>query len=274
VLATSNATPADPQGAIFRAVKIATWNVNGIRARIEAVTGWLEHHEPDVLAMQETKVVDDDFPFEELSRLGYQVTLAGQRAYNGVAIASRSPLTDVKLGLHDDPADAERRLIAATTAGVRVFCVYVPNGKSVELPSFREKLRFFERLRMTLDLNAGPDTPLVLLGDFNVAREARDVYDPEAMRGRLHFHPEEHAALDRLLAFGLFDAYRCLHEEGGRYSWWDYRSGDFRNNRGLRIDYLFVTEPLRARLKSAVIDIEPRRAPKPSDHTPVLIELE
>jgi exodeoxyribonuclease-3 len=254
-------------------VKVVTWNVNGIRARVDAVAKWLERHEPDVLCMQETKVVDDDFPFEELSRLGYQVALAGQAAYNGVAIAARSALADVKVGLFDDRPDAEKRVLSATVAGVRVVNVYIPNGKSVELPSFREKLRFLERLRTTLDTNATPDLPLVLCGDFNVAREARDVFDPVAMRGRLHFHPEEHAALDRVLAFGLFDAYRALHEEAGRYSWWDYRGGDFRNNRGLRIDYLFLTEPLRPRLTSAQIDTEPRREPKPSDHAPVVIEL-
>jgi len=255
-------------------VKIVSWNVNGIRARIDAVAAFLERNEPDVLGIQETKVVDDDFPFEELGRLGYQVSLAGQPAYNGVAIASRMPLTDVKVGLFDDGPDAEKRLIAVTTGGVRVVCTYVPNGKSVELPSFQEKLRFLERLRTTLDVTASPDAPLVLLGDFNVAREARDVYDPQAFAGRLHFHPDEHRALDRVLAFGLFDAYRALHEDAGRYSWWDYRSGDFRNNRGLRIDYLFVTQGLRDRLRSAVIDVEPRREPKPSDHAPVMIELD
>lgn len=254
-------------------VKVATWNVNGIRARVDAVAGWLERHEPDVLCMQETKVVDDDFPFEEFSRLGYQVALAGQAAYNGVAIAARSPLSDVKVGLFDDGPDAEKRVLSASVRGIRVVDVYIPNGKSVELPSFRDKLRFLERLRTTLDTTAAPDTPLVLCGDFNVAREARDVFDPVAMRGRLHFHPEEHAALDRVLAFGLFDAYRALHDEAGRYSWWDYRGGDFRNNRGLRIDYLFLSEPLRPRLTSAHIDVEPRRAPKPSDHAPVVIEL-
>jgi exodeoxyribonuclease-3 len=261
------------KGLCSRTVKIATWNVNGIRARIDAVQSFVEKHEPDVLGMQETKVIDDDFPFEELSRLGYQVALAGQPAYNGVAIASRSPLGDVKVGLYDDGPEAEKRLIAATTGGVRIMSVYVPNGKSVELPSFRDKLRFLERLRTTLDVAEKQDAPLVLLGDFNIARDPRDVWDPKAMAGRLHFHPAEHAALDRLLEFGLFDAYREMVPEGGRYSWWDYRGGDFRNNRGLRIDYLFVTRALRDRLESAVIDGEPRRAERPSDHAPVMIEV-
>ena len=254
-------------------MKVATWNVNGIRARIDAVTRWVEAHEPDVLCLQETKVVDDDFPTEELTRLGYVLTMAGQRSYNGVAIASRHPLSDVKVGLHDDGPDAERRLIAATVLGVRVLSVYVPNGKDPTLPSFRDKLRFFERLRLTLDTSRRPEEPLIIAGDFNVARDERDLYDPERFRGRLHFHPDEHAALERLLAFGLEDAYRKLHAEGGRYSWWDYRGGDLRANRGLRIDYVFVTEPLSKRLVRAEIDARPRHEPSPSDHAPVLIEL-
>jgi len=258
---------------MFRPVKIATWNVNGIRARVGAVGDWLAQHRPDVLCMQETKVVDDDFPFEELTRLGYVVKVSGQAGYNGVAIAASLPVNDVSTGLYDDLVDAERRVISATVGGLRVVNVYVPNGKSVELPSFPEKLRWLERLRVTLDTREDPTKDLVLCGDFNVALEDRDVYDPVRLRGRLHFHPDEHRALGRVLDFGLVDAYRALHAEGGRFSWWDYRGGDFRNNRGLRIDYAFVTRSVAARLSRAEIDVEPRRLPKPSDHTPVLLEL-
>jgi exodeoxyribonuclease III len=254
-------------------VKIATWNVNGIRARIDAVAEWLRQHEPDVLCMQETKVVDDDFPFEELTRAGYAVTIAGQPSYNGVAIASRHPLSDVRVGLHDDPPDAERRFIAATVLGVRIVNVYVPNGKNVQLPSFVEKLRWLERLRMTLDLGARADGELVLCGDFNVAREDLDVHDPVRLRGQLHFHPDEQRALSRVLDFGLIDAFRKANPGERRFSWWDYRSGDFRNNRGLRIDYLFLTASLAARIERVEIDAEPRRLPKPSDHAPVVVEL-
>ena len=256
-------------------MKIVSWNVNSIRARAEIVRDFLARVQPDVLCMQETKVVDDEFPTEEFGRLGYGVAFAGQRTYNGVAIASRLPLTDVRVGLFDDTADAERRLIAATIAGVRVINAYVPNGKGVDLPSFREKLRWLERLRITLDtLSPGPDAAIVLCGDFNVAREDRDVYAPDRMRGRLHFHPEEHKALGRLLDFGLFDSLRERNASPGLYSWWDYRGGDFRENRGLRIDYVFVTAPLRARLRDAGIDREPRKLDKPSDHAPVFIELD
>jgi exodeoxyribonuclease-3 len=254
-------------------VKVATWNVNGIRARIDAVADWLARHEPDALCMQETKVVDDDFPYEEFTRAGYAVTVAGQASYNGVAIASRHPLSDVSVGLRDDPFEADKRAISATVLGVRLVNVYVPNGKSVELPSFVEKLRWLERLRLTLDVSADPGTELVLCGDFNVAREDLDVYDPERFRGRLHFHPDEHKALNRVLEFGLTDAFRKANPGERRYSWWDYRSGDFRSNRGLRIDYLFVTASIAERLTRVMIDVAPRQQPKPSDHTPVVAEF-
>jgi exodeoxyribonuclease-3 len=255
-------------------VKIASFNVNGIRARCESVGAWLERHEPDVLCLQETKVEDDDFPFEELVRRGYETRVAGQAGYNGVAIASRHPLTDVKIGLFDDGPGAERRLLAATVLGVRILDVYVPNGKSIESPSFVEKLRFLERLRVTLDVSEDATKDLVVCGDFNVAREGIDVFDPARYRGKLLFHPEEQRALARVLDFGLFDAYRLLNPEERRYSWWDYRGGDFRSNRGLRIDYVFVTASLAPRLRRAEIDLEPRREAKPSDHAPVLVELD
>jgi len=254
-------------------LKLATWNVNGIRARAEGVCAWLARHEPDVLCMQETKVVDTDFPFEALSRLGYGVAVAGERGYNGVAIASRHALSDVRIGLHGDGLDAERRLLLATVRGVRVASVYVPNGKSVELPSFVEKLRWLERLRLTLDVNHSPAEALVLTGDFNVARDDIDVFDPEALRGKLHFHPDERRALGRVLDFGLVDAFRAVHPGLRRYSWWDYRSGDFGNDRGLRIDYVFVSSALVPRLGRAEIDLSARAAPRPSDHAPVLVEL-
>jgi exodeoxyribonuclease-3 len=255
-------------------LKIATFNVNGIRARVGAVCRWLELEEPDVLCMQETKVIDEDFPTGELARLGYAVTLAGQPAYNGVAIASRRSISDVTIGLYDDSPEADRRLLACTVEGVRIMNVYVPNGRDTTLPSFREKLRFLERLRITLDTGSSPELPLVLCGDFNVARDERDVHDPARFRGRLHFHPEERAALERVIAFGFEDAYRRFHAEGGRYTWWDYRGGDFRMNRGLRIDYVFVTGAVGARMRRAEIDPDPRREPGPSDHAPVFIELD
>ncbi len=253
-------------------MKIATWNVNSIRARHELVLDWLRRCEPDVLCMQETKVVDDDFPTDEMQRLGYAVAMAGQKTYNGVAIASRRPMQQIAIGLHDDEPEADKRLIAATIDGLRVISAYIPNGKSPTLPAFKHKLRWLARLRETLE--RGPSGDIVLCGDFNVAIDDRDVYDPEAMRGQLHFHPDEHEALAHLLDMGLVDAFRLHHEEGGLYSWWDYRGGGFRRNQGLRIDYVFLARALADRCTAASMDVEERRRDKPSDHIPVVVELD
>ncbi len=256
-----------------RSVKIATWNVNSVRAREPLVVDWLRRTEPDVLCLQETKVVDDDFPTDELQRLGYSVAMAGQRTYNGVAILSRDTIRDISVGLHDDAPDAERRVIAASVAGVRIFCVYVPNGKSVDSPSFPYKLEWLRRLRETLDRSTRPDQDVVVCGDFNIAPDERDLFDPDERRGQVHFHPDEHAALARLLDFGLVDAFRLHHSEGGLYSWWDYRAASFRRNAGMRIDLVLASQALAARCTSAHLDIEERRREKPSDHIPVVVEV-
>jgi exodeoxyribonuclease-3 len=263
--------PTEGDGRKIAALRFATWNVNSIRARHELVLDWLRRREPDVLCMQETKVVDDEFPTEEFERLGYAVAMAGQRSYNGVAIASRWPMREIVVGLRDDGADAEKRVVAATIADHRVLSVYVPNGKSVGAPSFAEKLRWLARLKETLERQG--DRPLVLGGDFNIARDDRDVYDPESFRGQLHFHPDEHAALDEVLSVGLVDAYRLHHSEPGRYSWWDYRGASLRKNQGLRIDYLFLSQSLGARCHAAEMDAEERKRERPSDHVPVVADL-
>jgi exodeoxyribonuclease-3 len=254
-------------------VKVATWNVNSIRARLGHACDWLERVQPDVLCMQETKVVDDDFPTDEFMRLGYGVAMAGQLSYNGVAILSRLPMKEITIGLSGQSADADKRVIAATISGVRIFSCYVPNGKSVSSPSFREKLDWLGRLRGTLDETANPKSDLLVCGDFNIATDDRDVYAPELFRGKVHFHPDEHRALAQVRDFGLKDAFRALHSEAGSYSWWDYRGGGFRKNEGLRIDYVFLSESLIARCTSVTMDVEPRRLDKPSDHIPVLVEL-
>ena len=255
-------------------VRLASWNVNSIRIREPEVLAWVRRTEPDVLCLQETKVVDDDFPTDEFMRLGYAVAMAGQPSYNGVAILTRLPLRDVRIGLTGEPSSADRRAISATIAGVRVVNVYVPNGKSVGSPAFLDKLRWLDRLRLTLDTHERPDAELVLCGDFNIARDERDVYAPELYRGKLHFHPDEQQALSRVLDFGLMDAFRERHEQGGLYSWWDYRNGAFSKGEGLRIDYAFVSRPLLSRLRAVFMDVEPRRAEKPSDHVPVVVDLD
>ena len=253
-------------------MRIATWNVNSIRVRELHVADWLREHQPDVLCLQETKVEDDDFPTDELQRLGYGVAMAGQRSYNGVAILSRRPMKDISIGLQGDTARAEKRLIAATIDGLRILSAYVPNGKSVESPNFRLKLDWLERLRATLAARA--DSNVVLVGDFNIARDDRDVYDPEAFRGKLHFHPDEHAALDRILDLGLVDAFRLHESAGGHYSWWDYRGTSLRRNNGLRIDYIFLSQPLTERCAGCTIHKDERHRERPSDHVPVVVDLE
>ena len=254
-------------------MKVATWNVNSIRARLDHACDWLERMQPDVLCMQETKVVDDDFPTDEFMRLGYGVAMAGQLSYNGVAILSRLPMKEIAIGLSGQADDADRRAIAATISGVRIFSVYVPNGKTVSSPSFPEKLAWLERLRVTLDETANPNSDVLVCGDFNIATDERDVYAPELFRGKVHFHPDEHKALARVRDFGLKDSFREHHAEGGLYSWWDYRGGGFRKNEGLRIDYVFLSESLIKRCTSVIMDSEPRRLDKPSDHIPVMVEL-
>jgi exodeoxyribonuclease-3 len=255
------------------AVKLATWNVNSIRIRIDQVCTFLERVQPDVLCLQETKVIDDDFPSEELTRLGYAVAMAGQPTYNGVALVTRLPLKDVKIGFDGEAEHADKRLIAATIGGVRVLSAYIPNGKSVASPSFPEKLAWLGRLRDTMGHALSQWPAVAVCGDFNVASDERDVYDPEAFRGRVHFHPDERRALDELRALGLADAFRIHHQEAGQYSWWDYRGGGFQRNEGLRIDYVFLSPSLAARCTSAALDLGPRHHDKPSDHIPVIVEF-
>jgi exodeoxyribonuclease-3 len=251
-------------------VKIATWNVNSIRARHETVYRWLERVEPDVLCLQETKVVDDDFPTDELLRLGYAVAMVGQKTYNGVAIASRLPMTEVGLGLLDETEPAEARLVRATIEGVRVYSAYVPNGKSPSLPAFADKLRWIGRLGETLAREVTPETPTLVCGDFNVALEDRDVFDPEGQRGKLLYHPDEVRALSELMAFGLVDVFRLHNQEKGQFTWWDYRAGALRRNQGFRIDMVLATRPMAARCTGTTIDAALRHDERPSDHVPVV----
>lgn len=254
-------------------LKIATWNVNSVRARLGHVTRWLSERQPDVLCLQETKVIDAEFPTDTFSRLGYDVARTGQKSYNGVALISRHRLDDVKLGLCDAAPSEDRRLISATVLGVRIYSAYVPNGKSLDSPSYLEKLAWLRRLQSTLEADPMAHGKLVVCGDFNVARTDLDVFDPAKMRGQLHFSQPEHDAIEDLLSCGLFDALRELHPGERVFSWWDYRMGSFRRDRGLRIDYVFVSEALRPQLTASQVDREPRGWDKPSDHAPVVVEL-
>jgi exodeoxyribonuclease-3 len=268
-------------------MRIATWNVNSLRARLEKVTWWLERARPDVLLMQETKLADDDVPREAFEGKGYEVAHHGEGRWNGVAIASRvgvaevvtnfgEPLTPPKTSdVSDDEPLAEARMISASCGGVRVVAIYAPNGRAVDSPFYRAKLTWYERLARWLAEVGDPASALVIGGDFNVAPEDADVWDPAACHGGTHVSPPERTAFARLCEWGLVDAYRLHHRERGRFTWWDYRAGNFHKNFGMRIDHLLVTRGVAERTVWAEIDREARKGkPVPSDHAPLVIDVD
>ncbi len=252
------------------ALRIATWNVNSVRARLPRLVAWLSGRRPDVVCLQETKVVDDDFPFGELEAIGYRCTVHGQKTYNGVAILSRAPATDVTRGLPGDGPDAERRLLAATIGDVRVVSAYAPNGGEVGSEKYAFKLAWFRRLREFLDTACDPGAPLALCGDLNVAPEDRDVYDPELWRGQILCSEAERAAFRELLSWGAVDTLRLHRAEGGLFTWWDYRNGAFHRGWGLRIDHVLASPGLASRCNGIEIDRDARKGEKPSDHAPLV----
>ncbi len=255
-------------------MKCATWNVNSIRARKERALAWLRDREPDVVCLQETKVPDEAFPADECRELGYEPVFHGQRAYNGVAILSRLPISDEVGGLGDEDDDSQARIIAATTGGIRVISVYVPNGQAVGSEKFAYKLAWLERLRRYLERCCEPTQPVLLAGDFNIAPDARDVHDPAAWEGKIMCSDEERSRLEAICAWGLRDTFRLHEDGGGFFSWWDYRMLGFPKNRGLRIDHIYATEPLAKACTAAYIDREERKGKGPSDHAPVLAEFD
>jgi exodeoxyribonuclease-3 len=254
-------------------LKLATWNINSIRARTERLLTWLGQEKPDVLCLQETKVEDAGFPLAALKKAGYEVATFGQRSYNGVAIASTQPLADVTRGFGDDVPDDEARVIAATTHGMRVVCVYVPNGQDLASDRYPYKLAWYQRLRAYLARTASPDAPLALLGDFNVTPDDRDVWSPEKWANQIHCSAPERAALADLASWGLTDIFRHQHGDESIYSWWDYRSIAFFKNQGLRIDLVYLTAPLVARATASMIDRNARKGQDASDHAPVVVTI-
>jgi exodeoxyribonuclease-3 len=255
-------------------VILATWNVNSIRMRLPRFLDWLERRRPDVVCLQETKVEDPDFPIAEVEARGYHAVLNGQRAYNGVAILSRSGATDVVRAL-DQVDDPQRRLLAATVDGLRVVNIYAPNGGEVGSDKYAYKLAWYRRLDAFLAGHASPEAPVVLCGDLNVAPADLDVWDPAQWRDQTMCTEPERDAFRRLQAWGLHDALRLRHPEtGGLFTWWDYRAGAFHRGWGLRIDHVLVTASLAARAASVEIDRPERKGPKPSDHAPVLLILD
>ncbi len=254
-------------------MKLATWNVNSLNVRLAHVTDWLKAHPVDVLCLQELKLESEKFPFAEIEALGYHVACEGQKTYNGVAILSRTPLEDVVRGIPGF-SDEQRRYIAATVAGVRVICVYVPNGQAVGSEKYAYKLRWLESLRAHLAEELRRHESLAILGDYNIAPEDRDVHDPKAWEGAVLCSDAERAALRAITDLGLVDSFRLFEQPEGAFSWWDYRMNGFRRKLGLRIDHILVTQPLAARCVSCHIDVEPRKLERPSDHAPVVAELQ
>jgi exodeoxyribonuclease-3 len=251
-------------------MKLATWNVNSIRAREARVRGWLEAARPDVICLQEIKVLASGFPMGLFRELGYHVELVGQRSYNGVAIAARSPLTDVVAGLGDGVDDDQARFLAATVDGVRVVSLYVPNGQAIGTDKYEYKLAWLARLRGWLDRHGDRGAPLALCGDWNIAPTDRDVHDPVRWAGHIHCSEPERAALANVASWGLTDTFRAANPGARAWSWWDYRGVAFFKDQGLRIDYHLVTAPLLARLVGCSIDREARKGRDASDHAPVV----
>lgn len=254
---------------------IATFNANSIRARLDATLAWLEKNKPDVLGIQETKVADKEFPREAFEKAGWKLALCGQKTYNGVCFVSRRPLETACTSFADGIEDTQARLIAARLGDVHIINVYVPQGSEVGSDKFRYKLEWLGRLRAYLDKHYKPSQQVVLLGDFNVAPEDIDVYAPDFFEGEVGLHPDERAALEKIRAWGFVDMFRKLHPGlAKQYSFFDYRVKDSAKFRkGWRIDHIWATEPLAAKVKRCEIDMAPRMADKASDHTFVVAEF-
>ena len=253
-------------------MKLATWNINGINARNERLQAFLARHSPDVVCLQELKAEDGRFPRDLYEDLGYRVQTFGQKAYNGVALLAREPITDVVRGLDGDPSDAQSRFLVGTVMGLRVASLYVPNGESVGSEKYAYKLAWLARLRAFVAREAR--TEAVFCGDYNVAPEAIDVHDPVAWEGSVLFSRAERDALAAVCAEGLVDVFRHVRPDDQVFTWWDYRMLGFAKNRGLRIDHVLATSDVAARVTAVTVDRDERKGEKPSDHAPVLVELD
>jgi exodeoxyribonuclease-3 len=252
---------------------VASWNVNSVNARVERLLAFLDRTKPDVLCLQELKCVDEKFPYDAVKAAGYHAVVHGQKTYNGVAVLSRAEPEPLGAGFRDGAGEADSRLVGARVRGVNVFSAYIPNGQSVGAPKYAYKLEWLRRLRGFLDARHNPDERLVLAGDFNVAPTELDVRKPEAWRGQVLFSEPEQAGLKHVCDFGLFDTFRLHHDDGGHYSWWDYRQLSFPRNDGLRIDFIFATPPLAKLCDKAWIDRDERKGDKPSDHAPCFAQF-
>ena len=265
-------------------MRLATWNVNSLKARLGRVEEWLEYAQPDVVCLQETKLADAAFPALGFQALGYETAHHGDGRWNGVAILSRVGLENVTSGFGDDAtvagatlADevaAERRLLTATCGGVRISSVYVPNGRSLDSEQFPAKLDWLARLRMFLSATSSPEERIAVCGDFNIAPDDRDVFDPVRFTGTTHTSDAERAELAALAEWGLVDAFRLLYDQDRLYTLWDYRAGDFHSHRGMRIDLVMVSAPVARAVRWAIVDRNARKGKLPSDHAPLIFDLD
>ena len=253
-------------------MKIATWNVNSLKVRLQHLLDWIALEHPDVVCLQETKTEDVNFPAAALEAAGYRCTFSGQKAYNGVAILSRTAPAEVQSGIpgFDDP---QKRVIGATIDGVRVVCAYVPNGQAVGSEKYAYKLKWLQAFEDLLRAELARAPRLVVLGDYNIAPEDRDVHDPKLWEGQVLVSGPEREAFRRLLALGLQDGFRLFDQPEKSYTWWDYRLNAFKRGMGLRIDHILLSAPLARNCRSCTVDPAPRRLDRPSDHAPVLVEI-
>jgi exodeoxyribonuclease-3 len=255
-------------------MKIASFNVNSIRARLPIVTAWLQAVRPDVLAVQETKVQDVDFPAASFEEIGYRCAYRGQKSYNGVGLLVATDIEDVRFGLLDEPKD-EPRIIAARVSGLTIVNTYVPQGYMADSEKFQYKLKWFDRLLDYFQGRFKPSDPVVWVGDLNVAPKPIDVYDPEALLGHVCFHPDAQAAMEKLMRWGFVDTFRLHRSDAGQYTFWDYRMRNaFERNRGWRLDHIMATRTVAEKCTACTIDKAPRAQEHPSDHTPVVAEFD
>jgi len=250
--------------------RVASWNVNSLRVRLPALATFLAANPVDVIGLQETKLTDDAFPMADVQALGYHVVRCGQKTYNGVALLSKEPLEATCVELGGGFVDEQRRIIAATSGGVRYINLYVPNGQVVGSEKYAYKLRWLDALKAFLEAELATHPRVVVMGDFNIAPDDRDVHDPAAWAGQVLCSEPERAALAALLELGLADSFRLFEQPAGTFSWWDYRAAGFRRNLGLRIDLILASRELSPLCRESVVDVVPRRAERPSDHAPVV----
>jgi exodeoxyribonuclease-3 len=253
---------------------LATWNINSINARVSHIQQFLENYSPDILCMQETKVVDEKFPRELFTDLGYEIEIYGEKSYNGVAIASKNSMEDIVKGFTVEIAAGSKRLLGVTVGDVKILNLYIPNGQAVGSEKYHYKLEWLCALKKHIEEHYTPDDSLVICGDFNIAPEDRDVYKADEWRERIMASTEERQHLESIKEFGFIDVFRKHHDEAGLFTWWDYQAGAFRRNMGFRIDHVWTTESLAEQCSAVMIAREMRELEKPSDHAPVLAEFD